>query len=85
MGMGSRMITSSSYWISSDSDDDNYNITPIQTSTMARTREQKMSPKKRRPLNAWQAFIRDNYDKVRTVMPHTDRFKKLSKMYNKKK
>jgi hypothetical protein len=84
MGMGSRMITSSSYWMSSDSDDDNYNITPIQTS-MARTRKQKMSPKKRRPLNAWQSFIRDNYEKVRTVMSHVDRFKNLSKMYNKKK
>ena len=34
MGMGSRMVTSSAYWGSSDSDDE-YNVSPIRN-TMAR-------------------------------------------------
>ena len=78
MGMGSRMIVSSAYWGSSDSDDDDYYIPPI--SKMARKKKQTkvVIPVKR--LNAWQACIKSNYDKVRSL-PNKKRFRALSKMY----
>ena len=78
MGMGSRMVTSSAYWGSSDSDDENYYIPPI--SNMARKKKQTKAIPVKRTLNAWQAFIKSNYDKVRQF-PNKERFKKLSQMY----
>ena len=63
MGMGLRMITSSAHWGSSDSDDENYYIPPIQN-TMARKKKQTKVIPVKRTLNAWQAFIKSNYDNV---------------------
>ena len=78
MGMGSCIITSSAYWGSSDSDDDEYNVSPI--SNMARKKKQTKVISVKRTLNAWQAFIKSNYEKVRKF-PNKERFKKLSQMY----
>ena len=78
MGMGSRMVTSSAYWGSSDSDDE-YNVSPIRN-TMARKKKQTRVIPVKRTLNAWQAYIKSNYDKVRQF-PNKERFKKLSQMY----
>ena len=45
--MGSRMIVSSAYWGSSDSDDDEYNVSPIRN-TMARKKKTKVvTPEKK--------------------------------------
>ena len=77
--MGSRMIVSSAYWGSSDSDDDDYYIPPI-TNTMARKKKTKVVVPVAKTLNAWQAFIKSNYDKVRSL-PNKERFRALSKMY----
>ena len=78
MGMGSRMVTSSAYWGSSDSDDE-YNVSPIRN-TMARKKKRiKVIPVKR-TLNPWQVFIKSNYDRVRSL-PNKERFRALSKMY----
>ena len=52
MGMGSRMITSSAYWGSSDSDDENYYISPIQNNMARKKKKTKVIPVKR-TLNAW--------------------------------
>ena len=77
--MGSRMIVSSAYWGSSDSDDDDYYIPPI--SKMARKKKQtKVVIPVKKALNAWQAFIKSNYNKVRSL-PNKERFRALSKMY----
>ena len=50
MGMGSRMVTSSAYWGSSDSDDE-YNVSPIRN-TMARKKKQTKVIPVKRTLNA---------------------------------
>ena len=78
MGMGSRMVTSSAYWGSSDSDDE-YNVSPIRNSMARKKKQTKVIPVKR-TLNAWQAYIRSNYNKVRSL-PNKERFRALSKMY----
>ena len=77
--MGSRMIVSSAYWGSSDSDDDDYYIPPIRN-TMARKKKTKVVVPVKKALNAWQAFIKSNYDKVRSL-PNKETFRALSKMY----
>ena len=51
MGMGLRMITSSAYWGSSDSDDDEYNVSPIQNNMARKKKQTKVIPVKR-TLNA---------------------------------
>ena len=79
MDMGSRMIVSSAYWGSSDSDDDEYNVSPIRN-TMARKKKTKVVIPVKKSLNGWQAFIKSNYDKVRSL-PNKERFRALSKMY----
>ena len=78
MGMGSRMIVSSAYWGSSDLDDDDYYIPPI--SNMARKKKQTKVVIPVKKLNAWQTYIKSNYDKVRSL-PNKERFRALSKMY----
>jgi hypothetical protein len=78
MGMGSRMIVSSAYWGSSDSDDDDYYIPPT-TNTMARKKKTKVVVPVKKALNAWQEYIKSNYDKVR-LLPNKERFRALSKM-----
>ena len=78
MGMGSRMIVSSAYWGSSDSDDDDYYIPPI--SNMARKKKTKVVVPVKKALNAWQEYIKSNYDKVRSL-PNKERFCALNKMY----
>ena len=79
MGMGSWMITSSAYWGSSDSDEEAHNIPPI--SNMVRKKKQtKCVVPVKWNLNGWQAFIKSNYDKVRSL-PNKERFCALSKMY----
>ena len=72
MGMGSRMIVSSAYWGSSDSDDDEYNVSPI--SNMARKKKQTKDISLKRTLYSWQIYIKSNYDKVRSL-PNKERFK----------
>ena len=79
MGMGSRYIVSSTYWGSSDSDDGDYYMLPI-SNTMARKKKQTKVVIPVKKLNAWQAFIKSNYDKV-SSLPSKGRFRALSKMY----
>ena len=79
MGIGSRYIVSSAYWGSSDSDDDEYNVSLIRNS-MARKKKTKVVVPVVKTLNAWQSFIKSNYDKVRSL-PNKERFRALSKIY----
>ena len=45
MGMGSRMVTSSAYWGSPDSDDE-YNVSPIRNSMARKKKQTKVIPVK---------------------------------------
>ena len=78
--MGSRMIVSSAYWGSSDSDDENYYISPIRNIMARKKKQTKVVIPVKKTLNAWQTYIKSNYDKVRSL-PNKERFRALSKMY----
>ena len=56
-------------------------IKPI-TNTMARKKKQTkvVIPVAKKTLNAWQAYIKSNYGKVRSL-PNNEQFRALSKMY----
>ena len=72
------MITPSAYWGSSNSDY-NYYIPPISNMT-CKKEQTKVTAPVAKILNPWQAYIKSNYDKVRSL-PNKERFRALSDMY----